>query len=78
MKERTRQRMACLSYWLLFIVLPCILIGGSIELTVRGILILLMSFLGLVLFGEHGYRHWRRFWRLPNAENCSITDSQRF
>ena len=78
MSEPIRQRLACLSYWLLFIIAPSFIVGSLLDRSTRGVFITLMTFIGLILVGEHGYRLWRRVWKLADRQSCSLTDSNRF
>ena len=60
MTQPTRYIWARASYWLLFIIIPIIavafLVGGGV-----GLIALLVV---LVVIGEHGFRPWKRLWKV--------------
>lgn len=60
--ESSRQFWARVTYWLLFLFVPSALVyfffGGMAIGFCLGI------FFALVLLGEHGFRHWKRLWRV--------------
>jgi hypothetical protein len=60
MTQSTRYLWARASYWFLFIIAPIIAVsfwvGGGIGII--GLLIV------LVVIGEHGFRPWKRLWKV--------------
>ena len=60
-----RERLALLSYWLLFILIPPIGFLVWRGITAESISAVFPLFLVLAFIGEHALRPWRRLWRLP-------------
>lgn len=68
MDQMTRYKLARVSYWLLFIVTPAVALffilgpSGSTAGVCFGVGIV------LVLIGEHGFRAWKRLWKIEDVE----------
>jgi hypothetical protein len=60
-----RLRLALISYWLLFVIVPLVLVLWLTGLKALAVWLILPLFLLLVAVGERGFRIWKRLWKIP-------------
>ncbi len=59
--------MALSSYWLLFVIVPLVLVLWLTGLKALAVWLILPLFLVLVAVGERGFRIWKRLWKIPDS-----------
>jgi len=56
--------MALWTYWMLFLALPPFAVLLATGMTGRGFLVAVLLILVLLTFGSHGFRIWKKVWRI--------------
>jgi hypothetical protein len=64
MNQTTRYRLARVSYWSLFIIAPAVALFFLVGASASNAGICLGVIVFLVIVGEHGFRPWKRLWKV--------------
>jgi hypothetical protein len=64
MTQQTRYLLARVSYWLLFVIAPSAALFFLLGASVKNGGVCLGTFAILAVIGEHGFRPWKRLWKV--------------
>jgi len=53
-----------IAYWLLFVMVPVVLILASLRFSRLSFAISAVAFVVLVIVGERGFRKWKKLWKV--------------
>lgn len=64
MDQMTRYRLARVSYWLLFIIAPAVVLFFIVGVSSSSAGVCFGVGVVLAIIGEHGFRPWKRLWKV--------------